>query len=78
MSTIDLKEKLIQGIEKTTNEHLLGEIYRLLELENNELEIYKLSEEQKQAILIGKNEIKNGLFVENEIVNKEIEVWLKK
>ncbi len=77
MSTIDLKEKLIQSIENTNDEQLLGEIYRLLAIENNDLEIYKLSEEQRQAILIGQNEIRNGLFIENEAANKEIEEWLK-
>ncbi|MFZ4798410.1 MAG: hypothetical protein ACOYMA_13015 [Bacteroidia bacterium] len=47
-------------------------------MNNNNLEIYKLSEEQKQAILNGQNEIRNGLFIENEAANKEIEEWLKK
>ena len=78
MSTIDLKEKLIQSIENTNDEQLLGEIYRLFAIENNDLEIYKLSEEQIQAIIIGQNEIRNGLFIENEAANKEIEEWLKK
>lgn len=78
MSTIDLKEKLIQSIENTNDEQLLGEIYRLFAIENNDLEIYKLSEEQRQAIIIGQNEIRNGLFIENEAANKEIEEWLKK
>jgi hypothetical protein len=78
MSTIDLKEKLIQSIENTNDEQLLGEIYRLFAIENNDLEIYKLSEEQRQAITIGQNEIRNGLFIENEAANKEIEEWLKK
>lgn len=78
MSTIDLKEKLIQSIENTNDEQLLGEIYRLFAIENNDFEIYKLSEEQRQAITIGQNEIRNGLFIENEAANKEIEEWLKK
>ncbi|MEI7978176.1 MAG: hypothetical protein WCI53_04970 [Bacteroidota bacterium] len=54
----------------------MGEIYRLFVIENNDLEIYKLSEEQRQAILNGQNEIRNGLFIENEAANKEIEEWL--
>lgn len=57
---------------------MLGEIYRLFAIENNDLEIYKLSEEQRQAIIIGQNEISNGIFIENEAANKEIEDWLKK
>jgi hypothetical protein len=54
----------------------LVEIYRLFVIENNDLEIYKLSEEQRQAILNGQNEIRNGLFIENKAANKEIEEWL--
>ncbi len=78
MSSIDLKEKLIQVIENTNNEQLLGELYRLLATENNDLEIHKLSEEQIQSILIGQNEIINGFYIENEFDNKENEEWLKK
>ena len=53
-------------------------IIKILSIKNIDLEIFNLSEEQKQAILIGQNEIRNGLFIENEAANKEIEEWLKK
>lgn len=47
-------------------------------MNNNNLEIFKLSEEQKQVILISQTEIKSGLFIKNTEANKEIEEWLKK
>jgi hypothetical protein len=65
-----LIKKIIQSIENSSDEKLLVEIYRLFVIENNDLEIYKLSEEQRQAILNGQNEIRNGLFIENEAANK--------
>ena len=43
MSAIELKKRLIDKIQKTDNENLLGEAYRLLELETEDTDIYKLN-----------------------------------
>ncbi len=60
MSGIELKEKPINSINKTDNEELLHEVYRLLEIENEDIEIYKLSDEQRAAIALSQQQIKNG------------------
>lgn len=77
MSGIELKEKLINSINKTDNEELLHEVYRLLEIENEDIEIYKLSDEQRLAIVLSQQQIKNGEFVTNQEADNEIEEWLK-
>jgi hypothetical protein len=77
MSGVELKEKLINSINKTGNEELLHEVYRLLEIENEDIEVYKLSDEQRMAISLSQEQIKNGEFVTNQEADNEIEEWLK-
>ena len=78
MSTVEWRRKLIEKIQKTENEGLLEEAYRLLELETEDIEIYKLTEEQKKAISDGRLQIKNGNFLTDDQANNEIDEWLSK
>ena len=72
MSTIELKKRLIDKIQKTDNENLLGEAFRLLEMESEDIEIYKLNDGQKKAIEEARKQIKNGQFLTDEQAGKEI------
>ena len=78
MSTPDLKKRLIDKIQKTENQAILEEVYRLLEIETEDLEIYKLNDEQKLVVQEAKEQIKNGKFLPDEEVNKNIDEWLNK
>ncbi len=78
MSAIELKKRLIDKIQKIDNENLLGEAYRLLELETEDIEIYKLNDEQRKAINEARQQIKNGQFLTDEKSNLEIDEWLNK
>ncbi len=78
MSTIELRKKLIEKIKKTDNENLLEEVYRLLEIETGNIEIYKLNSLQSKKIAVAKEQIKNGQFLADKEANKEINEWLKK
>ncbi len=78
MSTLELKERLIDKIIHIENPELLGEVFRLLELEEKDMQVIRLSEEQKQAIQQGQKDIQNGQFLTNEQASKEIEGWLSK
>ena len=78
MSTIELKKRLIDKIQKTDNENLLGEAFRLLGLESEDIEIYKLNDGQKKAIEEARKQIKNGQFLTDEQASKEIDEWLNK
>ena len=50
---------------------------RLLQLENEDMEVYKLSEEQKKAVNEAKQQIKNGQFLADDEANKDINEWLR-
>ena len=63
MSAIELRKRLIDKLQKTENENLLGEAYRLLELETEDIEIYKLNDEQRKAIKEARQQIKNLQFL---------------
>ena len=78
MTSVELKKQLIEKIQKTENNIILEEVFRLLELESNEIEIYKLNEEQKSAIAEARQQIRNGRFLTDDQANQEIDEWLKK
>lgn len=78
MSTIELRKRLIDKIQKTDDKNLLQEAYRLLELETEDIEIYKLSDDQRKAIQEGRLQIKEGKFLTNDQSDKEIDEWLSK
>jgi GTP-binding protein EngB required for normal cell division len=78
MSTIELRNKVIDKIRKIENEDLLNEVNRLIEIETSDIEVYKFSNEQKVAIEEAENQIKNGEFLTDEEATKDIEEWLKK
>jgi len=78
MSTIELKKQLIDKIQKTDNDYMLQEAYRLLELETDDIEMYKLNEGQKALIENARQQIKNGQSLTNEQADKEVDEWLNK
>ena len=78
MSTIELRNKVIDKIKKIDNEDLLNEVNRLIEIETSDLEVYKFNDEQKAAIEEAENQIRNGEFLTDEEATKDIEEWLKK
>jgi len=78
MSTIELKKKLMEKVDTIESDDLLKEAYRLLEMETEDIEIYKLGSEQMIAIKEAQNQFKNGMFLTDEEADKEINEWLKK
>lgn len=78
MKTIEIKKKLINEINLSTNKDLLEEFYRFLNLENEIQEIYKLNAGQISAIAEAREQIKNGDCLSNEKANQEIDEWLNK
>ena len=78
MKIMELKKRLIDKIQKSENNHLLEEAYRLLELETQDIEVYKLNDEQKSAVSEAREQIKNGQVLTDDQANQEIDSWLKK
>ncbi|HCZ36486.1 MAG: hypothetical protein KF763_08885 [Cyclobacteriaceae bacterium] len=78
MSALELKSKLIDRIQTTEDERILEEVFRLLGIESENIEVYKLNEQQTQAIREAREQIKNGQFMSTEEADKEIDEWLNK
>lgn len=78
MKTIAVKrKKLIDEINRSQNESLLDELYLFIQKDNQLGDIYRLSDDQKDAIAIARKQIKNGQIYENEEVENEIRQWLE-
>ncbi|HLF65194.1 MAG TPA: hypothetical protein VI603_15625 [Saprospiraceae bacterium] len=78
MSTLELRKKLIDKIQSTEDQDLLEEVYRLLDPDVEDLEIYKLNHDQLDAVVEAKNQIRQGHSLTDEQANKEIDEWLNK
>jgi hypothetical protein len=79
MSQAETKDRLIARIRELNNQHLLEELNRLLDIEQEELpETLSLTEEQRQSIQKGRQDIQEGNYLTEQQANKEIDEWLKK
>ena len=79
MRQTEIKDRLIARIRELDNQHLLEEISRLLDTVQNEpTETISLTEEQKQSIRKGQQDIQEGNSLNEEQANKEIDEWLKR
>lgn len=78
MSNTELKEKIISRIQESENRDLLKDVETLLNIESEDLEVYKLTDEQKKGIDEAKAEIQNGKFISGEDSDKEVDKWLEK
>ncbi len=75
-STIQIKNNLISRIKNSKDTNFLRALQTILD--SSEQELYQLSKSQTQSIEEGRNQIKNGDFIENSQAIAEIKEWLKK
>ena len=78
MSTVEIRKRLIDKIQNIQDGRILEEAYRLLELDTEDADIYKLNNSQKEAITVARKQIKKGQFLTEEQANKEVDEWLNK
>lgn len=78
MKTVEIRKRLIDEINLSTNKNLLEEFYHYLNLENKIQKRYTLRNEQNQAIEEARAQIKNGDYLTNEQVDQDIDKWLNK
>lgn len=76
MSTLELKEQLINRIQITDDDDILCCLLKMLEFEMNNSENYKLNKVQKESIEISKKQIINGEVYTEEEANKLTDEWL--
>jgi hypothetical protein len=78
MSTAELKKKLLEKIADSNNEELLLEVYQLLQIEDEAVGVYPLSEEQITVVRESQEQVKKGKFLTGDDADKEIDEWLGK
>lgn len=80
MSTIELKERLIDKINHTNDENILAEINRLLELETvkESNDVFIFNEKENADIEEAQLQIKQNQFLTHDESNKEMDEWLGK
>lgn len=75
MTTLQLKNALIQRISEIDDQSFLEAIKTILDAKSEAGKL-KLTSELKEKILASKNEIEKGLFIDNDLLEKEIDEWL--
>ncbi len=75
MTTIQLKNALIQRISEIEDISFLKAIKTILD-EKSKSKIINMTPELTNEIVASKKEIEQGLFIENNLLEKEIEEWL--
>ena len=77
MSTEQLKNLVIDKISAIEDENFLRAIKTILDTNTVVTSIYKLTEEQKQKVATGLNQLDSGKIISNEDLEKEEDEWLK-
>ena len=75
MSTIELKNALVQRIAEIEDKSFLQAIKTILDAKA-ESKTLQLTPEITNIIMESKQEIEKGLFIENDLLEKETEEWL--
>jgi len=77
MTEVELKKKLIGKINQTKNNEILEEMLRLILNEETD-NIYKLSNDQNNAVEEAQIQFRNGQSLNSEQADKQIDEWLGK
>jgi hypothetical protein len=85
MGTIELKNLLISKIAGIDDEAFLSAINTILDSKSKSTESYNqnsqeiiiLTEQQKKEIQNSQKEYLQGNFIENDVLNEEMEKWLR-
>ena len=78
MSATELKLQIINKVTSITDELILEEIYRLVNLESEMDSIYRLSDEERKAVETGLEDVKEGKIYSSEAAENMIKEWLRK
>ncbi len=75
MTTVELKKKLINRINKIEDELLLQDMSRLIDIEEDESDIYYFTKEEKDAVEEARKQYARGEYLSNEEANKLFDEW---
>ena len=75
MTTLQLKNALIQKISEIEDRSFLEAIKTILDAKSDSIKMV-LTPELKEKLLASRKEIEKGIFIENDLLEKEIDEWL--
>ena len=76
MSTVELKNKVIERLKTVEESYLLEEILNLIKIETSSEEVFIIPEEHKADLKISLKQKQEGKTVSNEVVNRRVQKWL--
>ena len=78
MTPAETKKKLIASIKSVKDPELLEDLYRILNLELEDIEELKTPANIKDSVTKGLWDIRNGRYMSNRQTDVDIDKWLKK
>jgi len=75
MTTVQIKKAVIKKISEIEDKSFLEAINTILDLKT-ETKVLHLSKEIRDEIIASREEIKQGQFVKNDVLEKELDEWL--
>ena len=75
MSTIELRHNIIEKLSLIDDDSFLKAIKTIIDSKVNE-GVYKLSDFQKKRIDSGREQLKKGQSISNDVLQKEVDQWL--
>jgi hypothetical protein len=75
MTTIELKNVLNEQIDKINDKNFLETIKMFIDSKAESHQI-QLSEYQKKRIAESRKQIRNGQYIDNDLLNQKVEKWL--
>ena len=78
MSTAELKNLIINKLSQINDEALLNDISRLIQMESDIKAVYKLSNDEKDAVELAFQDVDAGKTYSSSSANQFLKEWLKK
>ena len=75
MTTVELKKMLIHRITEINDVSFLKAIKTILD-SKTDAEVIALTPEQRAEIMQSRKQIEQGLYIEQELLDKEVSKWL--
>jgi len=75
MTTIELKKKLIKQINNIEDELLLQEMSRLIDIQEDDSDIYYFTKEERDAVEEARKQYGRGEYLSNQEANKLFDEW---
>ena len=75
MSTIELRHNIIKKLSLIDDDSFLKAIKTIIDSKVNE-GVYKLSDFQKKRIDSGREQLRKGQSISNDVLQKEVDQWL--